>query len=98
MSNDNDVRWNGAGDARSLERLLIHGSEASRRHLAEYLLSDGSSALIGMLVSTVRSDELWRLRARSLEVLGMVAATGDEQRARSILDALTGAMTGDVGR
>ena len=41
-----------------------------------------------MLVETVRSRDLWRLRARCLEVLGLAVGSADQETALRILEAL----------
>ena len=64
----------------------MHGSSNARFRLAEGLASD--DAVVSTLTTTVRSDESWLLRARCLEVLGLVAALGGEARAKEILQAL----------
>ena len=74
-------------DARTLSAVLMHGSSNARFRLAEGLASDDS--VVSTLTTTVRSDESWLLRARCLEVLGLVAALGGEARAKEILKALT---------
>ena len=74
-------------DARTLSAVLMHGSSDARFRLAEGLASD--DAVVSTLTTTVRSDESWLLRARCLEVLGLVAALAGEPRAKQILQALT---------
>jgi hypothetical protein len=74
-------------DPLSLSRLLLYGSEATRRSLADGLAASGG-ADVAMLAATVRSNEPWLLRARCLEVLGMAAAAGDESTAATILAGL----------
>jgi hypothetical protein len=71
-------------DPLSLSRLLLYGSEATRRSLAGGLVESDWA----MLAATVRSSEPWLLRARCLEVLGMAAGGGDEATAAAIMAAL----------
>jgi HEAT repeat protein len=71
-----------------LVRLLLHGSPESRRTAAEQLLRAGEPDDWKMLVSTVRSQDAWLLRARALEVLGLMAARADESLAVAMLDHL----------
>jgi hypothetical protein len=71
-------------DPLSLSRLLLYGSEETRRSLADGLPASD----LAMLTATVRSNEPWLLRARCLEVLGMAAAAGDESTAATILAGL----------
>ena len=68
--------------------MLIHGSGEARLRLAEGLAASDDE-VVSTLATTVRSDEYWLLRARCLEVLGLVAALGGEPRAKEILQALT---------
>jgi HEAT repeat protein len=71
-----------------LVRLLLHGSPESRRTAAEQLLRDGEPDDWRMLVSTVRSGEAWLLRARALEVLGLMAGRADQGMAEAMLEHL----------
>jgi hypothetical protein len=77
-------------DPLSLSRLLMYGSAATRRSIADGLLVSGKADDWAMLAATVRSNEPLLLRARCLEVLGMAAAAGDEPTAGTILAALFG--------
>ena len=77
-------------DPRTLARLLLYGSPASRRQLGESLLTDSGAVHWPLLVSTVRSGEPPLLRGRCLEVLGHAVACADRRTAESILDALFG--------
>ena len=75
-------------DPVSLSRLLMYGSAATRRSVADGLLASGGADDWAMLAVTVRSNEPWLLRARCLEVLGMAAAGGDERTAKAIIATL----------
>jgi hypothetical protein len=77
-----------AEDLRSLSRILLYGGPGTRRALARRLAGEDGQELWRLLVSTVRSDEPWLLRARCLEVIGLVAGSADPQRAAAILEAL----------
>lgn len=88
MASDSD-RLSVSSDPLSLSRILLYGSAETRRSLADEVR--GSADARSMLAETVRSREPWRLRARSLEVLGMAAAGAERSIAESILAALLGA-------
>ena len=77
-----------AEDLRSLSRILLYGGAGTRRALARRLAAEDSQELWRLLVSTVRSDEPWLLRARCLEVIGIVAGSADPRRTAAILEAL----------
>ena len=71
-----------------LVRVLLHGGPESRRTAAEQLLRDGEPDDWRMLVSTVRSKEAWLLRARALELLGLMAGRADRSVAEAMLEHL----------
>jgi hypothetical protein len=71
-----------------LSGCLQWGTPASRRSLAEYLAQRVDRATLALLADTVRSSEGWRLRTRSLEVLGLAAAQADRQLGEHILGLL----------
>lgn len=71
-----------------LSRLLLFGTAETRHQIASRVLSSGNEDVISLLADTVRSSEPWLLRARCLEVLGMVAGAGDRKTSESILTAL----------
>ena len=75
-------------DVRSLARILLYGGPDTRRSLARRIAADDHEELWRLLVATVRSDEPWLLRARCLEVLGLVTGSADPLRAADILSAL----------
>jgi hypothetical protein len=75
-------------DLRSLARVLIYGTPQTRRALADRLATEGRDDLWPLLVATVRSDEPWLLRARCLEVLGVVAGSARPEIAATILTGL----------
>lgn len=77
-----------AADPRTLARLLVYGQPETRRVLAQRLLGEDDGEWWALLMSTVRSQEPWRLRARCLEVLGLAAGSADEQTAERILGEL----------
>ena len=68
--------------------MLMYGGPETRRALARRLATEDREDIWHLLVDTVRSDESWLLRARCLEVLGLVAGRGDPGRAERILAAL----------
>lgn len=68
--------------------MLMYGTPETRRALADRLASEGREDLWPLLVETVRSDESWLLRARCLEVLGVVAASSRPEVAATILKGL----------
>jgi hypothetical protein len=72
-------------DLVSLTNRLLWGSAATRRELAEHLLSPERQQDLVLLADTVRSGEAWRLRARCLEVLGMAAGEAGQEVAEHIL-------------
>ena len=74
-------------DLRSLARVLLHGSPATRRAVAERLLEADDPAWWQLLATTTRADEDWRLRARCLEVLGLAAGAA-ESRTFRVLEAV----------
>ena len=67
-----------ADDLRSLSRVLIFGTPATRRALAMRMAADPGSDLPHVLMETVRSPEPQpeELRERCLEVLGVMAEQG----------------------
>jgi hypothetical protein len=75
-------------DLRSLARVLMYGTVETRRALAERLITEHRTELWQLLVETVRSDEPWLLRARCLEVLGLVAGNAEPETAGTILAGL----------
>ncbi|MBI3967143.1 MAG: hypothetical protein HY329_16030 [Chloroflexi bacterium] len=74
-------------DVQSLARLLLFGTAHTRRTTAERLLQSDDDRW-RLLAGTVRSDEPWLLRARCLEVLGLMAAQADRATAEAILCAI----------
>lgn len=76
-----DGTFEAALEPARLARLLLYGSPATRHQIAARLLANGNHELIDMLVATVRSTEGIELRARCLEVLGLIAAADSEQGA-----------------
>ncbi|SRR5258708_7924811 len=77
-----------------LSRVLLYGGPESRRASAAELLRRDDMEGWRMLVGTVRSREPWLLRARALEVLGLLAAEADQPLAEAVLDGLvTGSFT-----
>lgn len=73
---------------RELTRLLLYGRLLTRQRLATRLLAEGSLETWHLLAATVRSSEPWQLRARCLEVLGLMAGGADQQSAERVLDLL----------
>ena len=65
-------------DLRSLSRVLVSGTPATRRALAERMAADPdpNPDLPRMLMATVRSDEPAEVRERSLEILEIMAGAG----------------------
>jgi hypothetical protein len=76
-------------DARTLLRVLLYGSPATRRAAALRLLAAREIAWWTMLSDTMRLDEDWRVRARALEILGLAAGEADRPEAEAILTAVT---------
>lgn len=66
-----------ADDLRSLSRVLIFGTDATRRALAQRMAVEPNPDFARVLVETVRSSEPDELRDRCLEVLGIMAGAGD---------------------
>ncbi len=60
----------------------------TRRAAAMRLLEVEDRVWLTLLVDTIRSTEEWRLRARCLEVLGLVAGASDQRTAEHILTTL----------
>ena len=75
-------------DVQTLVRLLLYASAESRRRLAGRLLDEKHEEAWALLATTIRSREDPVLRARCLEVLGLVAAAGEPQDAALILSSL----------
>src|SRR4051812_44686196 len=75
---------------RDVVAILSEGTEQARRELAAQLLSEADQAGWDLLVTTIRSDASWLLRARCLEALGSVAANGSSEVARAVLHMLLG--------
>lgn len=76
-------------DAASLARLLLFGSADTRHQIAARLLQTRDHDLILLLAETVRSNEGWLLRARCLEVLGIMAGVAERDESELILETLT---------
>ena len=72
----------------SIASLLLYGSEDSRLSWARALVSTPDRPLLDVLADTALSSEHWLLRARCLEVLGLVAANAPRPLAENILDRL----------
>ena len=85
MSSGKPLPWS---DVRSLGRVLLHGTPATRRAVAERLLEADDAAWWKLLATTTRCDDDWRLRARCLEVLGLVAGAAESET----FDALEAAL------
>jgi hypothetical protein len=66
----------------------MYGGPETRRALARRLAAEEREDTWRLLVDAVRSDEPWLLRARCLEVRGLVAGMADPRRAERILAAL----------
>ena len=77
-------------DFQTLVHLLLYGTAASRRRLAERLLDERNTEIWALLAVTARSPGDPVLRARCLEVLGLAAAAAGGQQAELILNALLG--------
>jgi len=75
-----------ADDLLSLSRVLSHGTTATRRALAVRIASDPNPDLPEFLAETVRSTEPLEVRERSLEILGIMAAAGNEPASRALGD------------
>jgi hypothetical protein len=84
-----------ADDVRSLARVLLYGGPDTRRALARRIAAEERDDLWELLVATAQSEEAWLLRARCVEVLGLVASNGDADRANRILGALLDAPSSD---
>ena len=77
-------------DVQTLVHLLLYGTADSRRRLAERLLDERNTEIWSLLATTARSQGDPLLRARCLEVLGLVAAAAGRQQAELILSVLLG--------
>lgn len=77
-------------ELQGLMRVLLYGGPESRRVAAERLAGLADPEHWSVLANTVRSAEPWQLRARCLEVLGLVAASADRETAEAILQLLDG--------
>ena len=76
-------------DAKELARLLLYGATATRRAVAVDLAAQGAhEQWLDVLVATVRSGDTVLMRARCLEMLGVVLGATDTETAQRILDAL----------
>ena len=75
-------------DPATLAHVLVFGSPATRRRLAEDLARRNEAALWGLLLATIRSRESWLVRARCLEVLGAAAGCAEQPVAELILRAI----------
>jgi hypothetical protein len=71
-------------DLRSLSRVLVFGTDATRRALALRLAGDPNPDFARVLVETVRSRESDDVRDRSREVLGIMARAGDPFAAEAL--------------
>lgn len=72
----------------AVANLLLFGGPEARRHMAEDLAIRQDRSIWRLLLATVDSAEPWRLRARSLEMLGLVAGCAKQEMAEEILRAL----------
>ena len=75
-------------DVQTLVRLLLYATAESRRRLAQRLLDEKNGEAWALLATTIRSREDPVLRARCLEVLGLVAGEAEAREAEVILSAL----------
>jgi hypothetical protein len=75
-------------DLRGLAGVLLNATPETRRAAAMRLLEIEDRVWLPMLVETIQSTEDWRLRARCLEMLGLVAGASDEHTAGHILTTL----------
>lgn len=72
----------------SVTNLLLFGGPEARRHMAEDLVIRRDRSMWKLLLATATSTEPWALRARSLEMLGLIAGFADQKMAEEILSAL----------
>ena len=75
-------------DLQTVASLLLYATFESRRRLAQRLLIEKDAEVWALLATTARSREDAVLRARCLEVLGLVAAAAKGHEAEFILSAL----------
>ena len=76
-------------ELQAIGRVLRFGAAASRAALADELARQHGPGLWEVLANTVRSDDDWQLRARSLELLGLIAGSADRATAEAVLAATT---------
>jgi hypothetical protein len=67
---------------------MLFGSQDARTKLAHELADADDRSVFKTLVATVASAEPWTVRARSLELLGLIAGTASQGLAEEILGAL----------
>ena len=77
-------------ELRGLASVLLNGTPESRRSAALRLLDSEDLLWLPLLAETVRAGDEWHLQGRCLEVLGLIAGTGDQATVESILSALLG--------
>jgi hypothetical protein len=75
-------------DVRSLAYVLLFGTLQSRQRIAEELRDGSRAGDWNLLAEAARAATDWRLRARSLEMLGMIAGNADRRTAEQILAAV----------
>ncbi len=71
-----------------LVRILLYGQPATRRRAVARLVQTADIDTWQLLAGTVRSDQPWLLRARSLEALGLVAGAVGRETAEHVLRLL----------
>lgn len=76
-------------DLGDIANRLVLSSAKSRAELAAELASYSTPELWAILGHTVRSADDWLLRARCLELLGLIAGSSDRETAEAIIAALT---------
>jgi hypothetical protein len=72
----------------AIANLLLYGSPSARRQMAEELAARDDSTIWTLLAATVTSQDDWRLRARCLEVLGLLAGSARREVAEQLLGSL----------
>lgn len=94
MPASDDLGPSSGPNPEAVANVLLYGTAAARRHLAGELARRHDRATLQLLVATVGSAEPWGLRARCLEVVGLIAGCADRDTAEEILRSLCHGLPG----
>lgn len=72
----------------SIARSVVYGGTETRARLARDLADSLEPVVIQLLVDTIYSDEARLIKARSLEVVGLMIALGGDAACAAVVSAL----------